>query len=270
VPASDVHQDSITLLECYNANCELEFQAQDGTSAFVSAPKWVSFAGSASRPLNCICVVSAFAVPETPFVLRVGDLKRIWVVSQHSFLYSKIRFVPRRICSLSSFTFVSSSFSATMNTMQDSHKRTSISQLLNPSSDSSVYSHAPHLPSSIAVSQYQHPQHQPQGNYNQSIESDSTFHLREASWEPSEDRSAPKRRPDAAPGPGRPYQLPPHPHMHAEPNNDMIARQGRSRMDEAPNYGMPASSWSSQPDMSNPPYGTPAVAPMYSDERTGE
>ncbi|OAX39131.1 Clavaminate synthase-like protein [Rhizopogon vinicolor AM-OR11-026] len=155
-----------------------------------------------------------------------------------------------------------------MNTIQDSHKRTSISQLLNPSSDSSVYSHAPHLPSPVAVSQYQHAQHQSQANYNQPIESESTFHLREASWEPSEDRSAPKRRVDNVPGPGRPYQLPPHPHMHAEPNGDMVHRQGRSRMDEPGNYGMPPNSWPSQADMSNPPYGSSVVAPMYSDERT--
>ncbi|OJA07528.1 hypothetical protein AZE42_07698 [Rhizopogon vesiculosus] len=155
-----------------------------------------------------------------------------------------------------------------MNTIQDSHKRTSISQLLNPSSDSSVYSHAPHLPSPVAVSQYQHAQHQSQANYNQSIEPESTFHLREASWEPSEDRSAPKRRVDNVPGPGRPYQLPPHPHMHAEPNGDMVHRQGRSRMDEPGNYGMAPNSWPSQADMSNPSYGSSVVAPMYSDERT--
>jgi lysine-specific demethylase 3 len=157
-----------------------------------------------------------------------------------------------------------------MNTMHDSHKRTSISQLLNPSSDSSVYSHATHLPSPVAVSQYQHPPHQPQPNYNQSIESASSFHLRAASWEPSDDQSVPKRRIDNGPVLARPYPLPPHHHMHTEPNGDMVPRQGRSRMDDAANYAMPANSWPSQADMSNPPYGSPIVAPMYSDERTGK
>ncbi|KAG2148007.1 hypothetical protein DEU56DRAFT_783508 [Suillus clintonianus] len=155
-----------------------------------------------------------------------------------------------------------------MNTMHDSHKRTSISQLLNPSSDSSVYSHATHLPSPVAVSQYQHPPHQQQPNYNQSIESASSFHLRAASWEPSDDQSVPKRRIDNGPGLARPYPMPTHPHMHGEPNGDMVPRQGRSRMDDAANYAMPANSWPSQADMPNPPYGSPVVAPMYSDERT--
>lgn len=217
-------------------------------------------------------------------IRRTGDsfrtprrrLERIWVpVSQHLISLQQNPYFSRqggfaffpRLPLLLSF---SSSLSVAMNTMQDSHKRTSISQLLNPSSDSSVYSHAPHLPSPVAVSQYQHPPHQPQGSYGQSIESGSTFHLREASWEPSEDRSAPKRRIDNGPGPGRPYQLPPHPHMHGEPNGDMVPRQGRSRMDEAGNYGMPTNSWPSQADMSNPSYGSSVVAPMYSDERTGE
>ncbi|KAG2053447.1 hypothetical protein BDR06DRAFT_457441 [Suillus hirtellus] len=155
-----------------------------------------------------------------------------------------------------------------MNTMHDSHKRTSISQLLNPSSDSSVYSHATHLPSPVAVSQYQHPPHQQQPNYNQPIDSTSSFHLRAASWEPSDDPSVPKRRIDNGPPLARPYPLPPHHHMHTEPNGDMVPRQGRSRMDDPANYAMPPNSWPSQADMSNPPYGSPIVAPMYSDERT--
>jgi lysine-specific demethylase 3 len=39
-------------------------------------------------------------------------------------------------------------------------------------------------------------------------------------------------------------------------------------MDDTANYAMPANSWPSQVDMSNPSYGSPIVAPMYSDERT--
>ncbi|KIJ19833.1 hypothetical protein PAXINDRAFT_174430 [Paxillus involutus ATCC 200175] len=154
-----------------------------------------------------------------------------------------------------------------MNSMHDNHKRTSISQLLNPSSDSSGYSHVTHLPSSPGVSQYQHPQHPPHGPYPQQTESGSSFHLRAASWEPvNDDQAAPKRRPDAGPTVARSYPMPPH--MYAEMNGDMPSRQQRPRMDEHGNYAIAAGAWPVQPEVSTVPYGSPAVAPMYSDERT--
>ncbi|KAF9224367.1 Clavaminate synthase-like protein [Gyrodon lividus] len=154
-----------------------------------------------------------------------------------------------------------------MNSMHDSHKRTSISQLLNPSSDSSGYSHLPSLSSSPGVSQYQHPQHPPNGPYPQQPESGSSFHLRAANWEPvNDDQAAPKRRPDAGPTVARSYPMPPH--MYAEMNGDVPPRQQRQRMDEHGNYPIPAGAWSAQPEVSTVPYGSSVVAPMYSDERT--
>lgn len=153
-----------------------------------------------------------------------------------------------------------------MNGMHD--KRTSISQLLNPSSDSSVYPHPTHLPGlpSPGVSQYQHPPH---GPYPQQPESGSAFHLRAASWESvNDDPNAPKRRPDAGPPTARSYPIPPH--MYAEMNGDMSQRQPRPRIDEHGNFAMPTPPWPPQSDVSGVPYGSPIIAPMYSDERTGE
>ena len=153
--------------------------------------------------------------------------------------------------------------SPAMNGMHD--KRTSISQLLNPSSDSSAYPHPTHLTSS-AVSQYQHPPHAP---YPQQPDSGSSFHLRAANWEPvNDDPTAPKRRPEAGPPTGRSYPMPPQ--VYADLNGDMSQRQPRQRMDEHANFAMPTGPWPQQPDVASVPYGSPIVAPMYSDERTCE
>ncbi|KAH7888104.1 hypothetical protein F5I97DRAFT_1865700 [Phlebopus sp. FC_14] len=156
-----------------------------------------------------------------------------------------------------------------MNGMHDSHKRTSISQLLNPSSDSSGYSHATQLPSlssSQAVSQYQNPQHPPHGPYPQQPESASSFHLRAASWEPvNGDQSVPKRRPDAGPAMARSYPMPPH--IYAEMNGDITQRQSVARPVDHGTYAI-SGVWPSQPEGAAVPYGSPGVAPMYSDERT--
>ena len=151
-----------------------------------------------------------------------------------------------------------------MNGMHDSHKRTSISQLLNPSSDSSAFSHPPHLASPPGVPTYQHPQH----HYPQHPDPASSFHLRAASWGPAnDDQSGAKRRPDAGPAPARPY---PMQHMYPELNGDMQSRQTRPRIDEHTAYAMAANQWPhSQPEMSNVHYASSVVAPMYSEERTG-
>ncbi|KAF8556275.1 Clavaminate synthase-like protein [Imleria badia] len=156
-----------------------------------------------------------------------------------------------------------------MNGMHD--KRTSISQLLNPSSesDSSAYSHPAHLPPlpSPGVSQYQHPQHPPHGPYPHQPDSGASFHLRAASWEPvNDDPNAPKRRPDAGPPTGRSYPMPPQ--MYADMNGDMSQRQPRPRMDEHGNFAMPTGPWPPQPDVAGVPYASSIVTPMYSDERT--
>ncbi|KAH7930065.1 Clavaminate synthase-like protein [Leucogyrophana mollusca] len=158
-----------------------------------------------------------------------------------------------------------------MNGLHDSHKRTSISQLLNPSSDSSSsYSHAAQLPSlssPAGLSQYHNPQNNPQGGYGQPIEAGSSFHLRAASWDHvSEDQSAAKRRIDNGVAAGRSYPMPPQ--IYPDVNGDMAARQARARMEEPGNFGMAGSAWPSHPEASNVSYGPPVVAPMYSDERT--
>lgn len=157
-----------------------------------------------------------------------------------------------------------------MNGMHD--KRTSISQLLNPSSDSSAFPHPTHLPGLSpppGVSQYQHLPHLPQGPYPQQPDSGSSFHLRAASWEPvNDDPNAPKRRPDAGPPTGRSYQMPPQ--MYVEMNGDISQRQPRPGMDGHGNFTMPTGPWPQQPDVSSVTYGSPIVAPMYSDERTCE
>ncbi|KAH7916108.1 hypothetical protein BJ138DRAFT_996348 [Hygrophoropsis aurantiaca] len=157
-----------------------------------------------------------------------------------------------------------------MNGLHDSHKRTSISQLLNPSSDSSSsYSNAVQLPSLSApagLSQYHNPQNNSQGGYGQPIEAGSSFHLRAASWDQvNEDQSAVKRRLENGP-PGRSYQM--HPQMYSDVNAEMNSRQTRIRMEEPGSFGMAGSSWPAQPEVSNVSYGSPVMAPMYSDERT--
>ncbi|KAI6046475.1 hypothetical protein EDC04DRAFT_2627847 [Pisolithus marmoratus] len=156
-----------------------------------------------------------------------------------------------------------------MNGMHDNHKRTSISQLLNPSSDSSAYSQAPHLPSLSSgpgVPPYQHPQHPHHAQYPQHPANASSFNLRAASWGPvNDDQSGTKRRPETGFSPARPYPM--QPPMYPDMNGDVQSRQVRPRMEDGP-YPMPGNPWPHpHPDMSNVHYGSPAV---YSDERTDQ
>ncbi|KAI6128405.1 hypothetical protein EDD16DRAFT_1690312 [Pisolithus croceorrhizus] len=158
-----------------------------------------------------------------------------------------------------------------MNGMHDNHKRTSISQLLNPSSDSSAYSHAPHLPSLSSgpgVPPYQHPQHPHHSQYPQHPSTASSFHLRAANWGPvNDDQSGTKRRPETGLSPARPYPM--QPHIYPEINGDMQSRQVRPRMEDNGPYPMSGNPWPHpQPDMSNVHYASSAMTPMYSDERT--
>lgn len=155
--------------------------------------------------------------------------------------------------------------------MHDNHKRTSISQLLNPSSESSAYSHAPHLPSlssAPGVPPYQHPQHPHQAQYPQHPNTATSFHLRAASWGPvNDDQSGAKRRPETGLPPGRPYAM--QPHMYPEMNGDMQNGRVRPRVEDNGPYPMSGNPWPHpQPEMSNVHYASPAVTPMYSDERT--
>ena len=76
-----------------------------------------------------------------------------------------------------------------------------------------------------------------------------------------------ERRPDAGPAPARPY---PMQHMYPELNGDMQSRQTCPRIDEHTAYTTAADQWPhSQPEMSNVHYASSVVAPMYSEERTG-
>ncbi|EGO01531.1 hypothetical protein SERLA73DRAFT_166071 [Serpula lacrymans var. lacrymans S7.3] len=158
-----------------------------------------------------------------------------------------------------------------MNGMHDSHKRTSISQLLNPlgtSHESSSYSPSVQLPSissTTALSPYQHSHQAPQGAFNAPVESGSSFHLRAASWDHvTDDQGIPKRKGDNVGATARSYHMPPHSYADV---GDHGPRQVRSRMDDSGNYAMASSGWP-PPDTSNMSYGPSMVAPMYSDERT--
>jgi len=139
--------------------------------------------------------------------------------------------------------------------LNDAHKRTSISQLLNPLANSS-HGDSPSSPSrALSV-----PQAQLQNGHNNSGEESaagSSFQLRSASWELGQ---GPKR-PDG-PDPSRPY--------HFTPSTEGYPPDVRSvrPRDDAGNLG-PSGPWFTPHEASNMPYGT-SVPPMYSDERTGK
>ena len=76
-----------------------------------------------------------------------------------------------------------------------------------------------------------------------------------------------ERRPNAGPAPARPY---PMQHMYPELNGDMQSRQTCPHIDEHTAYTTATNQWPhSQPKMSNVHYASSVVAPMYSEERTG-
>lgn len=157
-----------------------------------------------------------------------------------------------------------------MNGMHDSNKRTSISQLLNPTSDSSVYSHTPPVPSlssSPAGPSYEHLPHPLRDPYSRP---ESTFHLRAANWEPlGDDQSIVKRRPDGCQTPTRPYPV--QPQMFPEMNGEMQLRQLRPRLDEYAAFPAPGNLWQPPlPEMSSVHYGSAIVTQVYPEERAGE
>ena len=141
--------------------------------------------------------------------------------------------------------------------LNDANKRTSISQLLNPlainSHEESPSSplQAPGIPPAL-----------PQNDHNGLKEGSgpgSSFQLRSASWELGQ---GPKRT--DGPDPSRPYHFSPFAEGYTSD-----ARTTRPR-DDAGNLGGPSGAWPATQDVSNMPYGTPVLAPLYSDERTGE
>lgn len=141
--------------------------------------------------------------------------------------------------------------------MNDSHKRTSISQLLNPlgAVSEQPMSRTPTIPSSMPSAPSQNGQDVQQDG--SSLHSPgSSFQLRSASWEQGGgDGQSPSKRPDG-PDPSRPY--------HYTPFTDGYGLDARTVRPSAPSGPWPASH-----EVPNMPYGTPVIAPMYSDERTG-
>jgi len=141
--------------------------------------------------------------------------------------------------------------------LNDVHKRTSISQLLNPLANTS-HEVSPSSPSREPGVPPAPPQNGQNGHQEGSTPG-SSFQLRSASWELSQ---GPKRT--DGPDPSRPFHFSPFPEGYAPD-----ARVARPR-DDAGNLGGPSGAWPAPHEVSNMPYGTPVLAPMYSDERTGE
>lgn len=154
-----------------------------------------------------------------------------------------------------------SSFIA-MNSIQDPSKKTSINSLLNPEASSAAYT------SSIAASLNQAPHGQQLDVYETSFVNGSSFHLRAADWTMADDAS--KRKGEA--GSTRLYQHMTPQEAYAGSSSVHAPRMGRTRVDGGAHYtlegGQPA--WHPQQNPANMPYGAPVVAPLYSDERTGE
>lgn len=157
-----------------------------------------------------------------------------------------------------------------MNSYPDSHKRTSISQLLNPSPLG-----ASHDPPAFPSGQLSAPvgpvpsQHEQQGipPFQPGFNSGASFHLRAASWDQVPD-DATKRKPDNGTTSARQYH---HPHLSpADVYGDHAARAARPRMDDSNSFAIEGTVWPPSPhDIANMAYGAPAISPMYSDERTG-
>lgn len=158
-----------------------------------------------------------------------------------------------------------------MNNLVDSHKRTSISQLLNPlaAQDSSAFppGQLPRLSNSVGPI----PDQQDVSSYHASFSPNSSFNLRAASWGRAPDDPN-KRRPDAD-AQSRPY--PQHPHMNSTDvmyGDHQASRVIRTRMEDTNGYGMNPPIWQQpqQHDISSMGYGPPVISPIYSDERTCE
>ena len=146
---------------------------------------------------------------------------------------------------------------AEMNGFNDSHKRTSISQLLNPaiSLQSSAY---PPPPAIAAGPAQTHNEQQGVPSFQQS------YGLRAASWDRQDEGTG--RNQDNPPTPSRPYQQMHPPDVYG----DQPARPTRSRADDSNGFSVENAGWHPPHEIANLSYGAPVIAPMYSDERTGE
>jgi hypothetical protein len=197
----------------------------------------------------------------------VGDKSRnlCWIIAT----CHKDNSATPQSCVLPRSPFLLSFFSdlLDMNALPDSHRRTSISQLLNPLSnlpDQPPFALPQNSSLSGAVGPAQLQQDQQPG---QPPFPGATFNLRAASWDHvQEDNNPNKRKPENGTSPSRVY--------HSSPMNptdgfgDHGTRATRSRVDEGGNYVENGMLYPSH-EIASIPYGTTAIAPMYSDERTG-
>lgn len=163
-----------------------------------------------------------------------------------------------------------------MNSLHDhNHKRTSITELLNPiaatpASSIDSYTNSTQLPSLHAQylsSSQSHHNSQPSAYAPQQIGSGSSFSLRAASWDHGTKDDLAVRRPESDPSACRyTSTVQSHP-LYPEP----VTRVPRP-MDEQPNYGIEVGLWPPSHDTTNVSYapGPQMIAPVYSEERTGK
>ncbi|KAI0080657.1 hypothetical protein K474DRAFT_1614902 [Panus rudis PR-1116 ss-1] len=175
-----------------------------------------------------------------------------------------------------------------MNLHDQSHKRTSIDQLLNPVASGpsshldprSVYAsnQLPNLANSVAYLPASHQQHvSPPSSYPPNIHQAGTFRLSAASWDArAVEERMPNRHPDldsssscrytAAPGPSSAqasHAVYSEPHYHRQPQRNGDAEPSTSYQP------VNVSSWPQPQETPNISYNHAPVTPMYSDERTG-
>lgn len=179
-----------------------------------------------------------------------------------------------------------------MNGLHDhQHKRTSITELLNPTpvpSNAPSSSIDPALAGpydDLAIPSYGPPTHQvAQGvPYHPTLQPGNSFSLRAANWEQGENQQLAGRRPDGDaaaaaaacrydPGDASNHPHPPPPPVHHAPvYAEQYHQQQRPRSVDVPtNYGIDVQNW---PQGSHDPHSAvqyaPMLSPIYQDERTG-
>lgn len=150
--------------------------------------------------------------------------------------------------------------------LNDANKRTSISQLLNPLANNQQVDSTtlpPQSEETVLSEALRASQSGPSRNdvngHQEDSSPGSSFQLRSASWELSQNGKRPE-----GPDPSRPYHFTPYPDGHVPDPRTTRPREGSM------NAGGSNGAWPAPHEVSNMPYGTPVLAPSYSDERTGE
>lgn len=150
--------------------------------------------------------------------------------------------------------------------LNDVHKRTSISQLLNPLANSGSRTEPPISPSRLPALVSAGPSSPSQDGTSQNEQlldasnPGSSFQLRSASWDPLRQTL---KRPDG-PEANRPY------HFHSFTEGFAADPRAARPRDGTGNSNGSSGVWPAPHEMPNMGYGTPVLAPLYSDERTGE